>query len=343
MNIQEKITDLQERFKRQLAQASTHEALEDLRLQFLSRQGFIAELMGTLKELSADEKRLVGPLLNSFKQIAEEAYKEKKEALVHAHIAQEQARRHSFDVTAVKPGLIHGHLHPYTHVLRQLENVFISMGYQLVEGPELEDDWHNFQALNIPADHPARDMQDTFWMTLPGKLMRTQTSSVQIRFMEQGEPPFAMLATGRAYRNEAVDATHDFVFMQAEGLFVAEHVSMANLLATIKIALQAIFEKEELAIRVRPGYFPFVEPGVEVDMQCPFCTDGCSVCKHTKWIEIAGAGLVHPHVLKACGIDHRRYSGFAFGMGLTRLVMLKYGIPDLRLLTSSRIDFLEQF
>lgn len=295
------------------------------------------------KSYQRNKKKEVGPLLNRYKEEFEQIYQTKKEELLNKKIAQEEVRLQSFDVTASQLGALCGHLHPYTHVVELLENAFISMGYHIVDGPELEDEFHNFEALNIPADHPARDMQDTFWVTLPGKLMRTQTSAVQIRVMEQDKPPFALLSIGRCYRNEAVDATHDFVFSQVEGLFVDEQVSMAHLLATLKVVLETVFEKEELDIRVRPGYFPFVEPGVEIDMQCPFCQQGCSACKKTRWIEIGGAGLVHPNVLKACGIDARRYSGFAFGIGLTRLVMLKYGINDIRLLTSIRMDFLEQF
>ena len=217
------------------------------------------------------------------------------------------------------------------------------MGYQIVEGPELETDYYNFQALNIPENHPARDLQDTFWLNLPNQLMRTQTSPVQIRVMETQQPPVAILSVGRAYRNEATDASHEFVFEQAEGLFVGKNVSLANLLATLKLFLQEIFESKNLEIRVRPGYFPFVEPGLEVDMLCPFCEKGCSVCKKTKWIEIGGAGIVHPNVLKACGLNPDEFSGFAFGMGLTRIVMLKFGINDIRLLSSNKIDFLRQF
>ena len=314
-----------------------------MRIKFLSRQGLVAALMEQLKNLAIDEKKECGALLNNLKNDLDVAYASKKQELDDHKLRTAQNRLKAFDVTAVKPGTVKGHLHPCTHLLEKLEDVFISMGYKIVDGPELEDERHNFEALNIAQDHPARDMQDTFWLNLPGKLMRTQTSSVQIRTMENSEPPFAILSSGRVYRNEAVDATHEFAFMQAEGLFVDENVSMANLLATLKVALNAIFGTHNLDIRVRPGYFQFVEPGVEIDMECPFCTTGCSVCKNSRWIELGGAGLVHPNVLKACGIDANRYSGFAFGVGLTRFVMLKYGINDIRLLNSSRMDFLDQF
>lgn len=341
--IRKQLQQLQEQFYADLGKAHSIEELEKIRIKFLSRQGLLAELMQTIKDMSAEDKREFGPLLNQAKVQAEQDFNNKKQALEQAALNAAQEALKNFDVTAYKPHAVFGHLHAYTHVLEKIENIFISMGYQIVDGPELEDDRHNFEALNVPADHPARDMQDTFWLNLPGKLMRTQTSAVQIRFMEKHTPPFAISATGRCYRNEAVDASHDFVFMQTEGLFVSKDVSMANLFATLRTFLQGVFEREDLEIRVRPGYFPFVEPGVEVDMLCPFCKEGCSVCKKTRWIELGGAGLVHPNVLKACSIDPATYSGFAFGFGLTRMVMLKYGISDIRLLTSTRIDFLEQF
>lgn len=217
------------------------------------------------------------------------------------------------------------------------------MGFEIIDGPELEEDFYNFEALNIPPDHPARDMQDTFWLTLPGRLMRTHTSSVEIHAMLKKKPPLAIVVPGRAYRNEATDASHDFQFMQLEGLLVDKNVSLSNLLATMKSFLQTFFERKDLTLRIRPGYFPFVEPGIEIDMSCPFCTQGCAVCKRTRWIEVAPAGLTHPAVLKACSIDPTEYSGFAFGMGLTRLVMLKYGITDIRLLHSNKVEFLQQF
>jgi len=343
MSIKNNINSIETAFKQALANAQDAQTLEEVRLKFLSRQGEIAGLMAALKDLSPEDKRDVGPLLNKLKQQAEEAFTQKKDALEIMRIQAEDAQRTAFDVTAYTPKRLTGHLHPYTQVIEQLENVFISMGYQITDGPELEDDYHNFQALNIPDTHPARDMQDTFWLTLPGKLMRTHVSSVQIRTMEQQQPPLAILATGRCFRNEATDASHDFVFMQAEGLLIDKNISMGNLLATLEAFFQAIFERKDLKIRTRPGYFPFVEPGVEVDMECPFCQHGCSVCKKTRWVEMGGAGLVHPNVLHYVGIDANQYTGFAFGMGLTRFVMLKYGINDIRLLNSGKLDFLRQF
>jgi phenylalanyl-tRNA synthetase alpha chain len=343
MNLKKQIEQIKKEFSESLDKVNNEQSLDDLRIKFLSRQGEVALLMSRLKELNAQEKREIGPLLNAVKREFEELYNSKREIFTDKKIQAAQDKLKHFDVTAYKPNQLQGHLHPITIILQKLENVFLSMGYEIVDGPELEDDYYNFQALNIPADHPARDMQDTFWLNLPNKLMRTQTSPVQIRVMENKKPPVAILSVGRAYRNESTDSSHDFVFEQAEGLMVSQDISLANLLATLRLCLQEIFEKKDLEIRVRPGYFPFVEPGLEVDMLCPFCKEGCSVCKKTRWIEIAGAGLVHPNVLKACGVDSKKYSGFAFGMGLTRIVMLKFGINDIRLLSSNKIDFLNQF
>lgn len=340
MELKEKYLSVKKDFESKLSDAKSLDDLENIRLEFLSRSGKVSDLMHQMRSLIAEDKKTIGPLLNQFKNESLESFNLKKEELSQSAQIKFDSK---LDESAYIPNQIHGHLHPYTHVLEQLENVFISMGYQIVDGPELEDDFHNFQALNIPENHPARDMQDTFWLKLPGQLMRTQTSTVQIRTMKKSKPPLAILSIGRCYRNEATDASHDFVFRQAEGLFIGKDVSMANLFATVKTFLQAVFEKDELEIRVRPSYFPFVEPGVEIDMQCPFCENGCSVCGHSRWIEIMGAGLVHPNVLQACNIDSKVYTGFAFGVGLTRLVMLKYGINDIRLLSSSKLDFLRQF
>ena len=343
MELKNKIQQIQKQFSEALSKIKNEKELEGLRIKFLSRQGEIASLMHNLKELNAEQKKEVGPLLNALKNESEIAYQNKKEELENLKLKSAHDRLQNFDISAYTPNQLKGHLHPTTIILQKIENIFISMGYEIVDGPELEDDYYNFQALNIPADHPARDLQDTFWLNLPNKLMRTQTSPVQIRVMEKSKPPFAILSIGRAYRNEATDASHDFVFEQIEGLMVSKDISLANLLATYKMFLQEVFEDKNLNIRVRPGYFPFVEPGIEIDVECPFCKSGCSVCKHTRWIEISGAGLVHPNVLKACGVDPKEYSGFAFGTGLTRIVMLKFGINDIRLLSSNKFDFLKQF
>ena len=341
--LKKKISNVEKEFHAALKKCSTPDKLEEIRIAFLGRQGHIITLMGHLKSLSVDEKRIFGPLLNKLKQDLQKAFTQKQTKLSSSSAQAAIDKQKYFDVTAYKKPLLHGTLHIYTKLIEQLEDIFISMGYQVADGPEVETDYYNFEALNIPADHPARDMHDTFWIDMPNLLMRTHTSTVQIHAMEKSTPPLAVIAPGRAYRNEAVDASHDFMFGQIEGLLIDKNVSMANLLATAQVFLQAIFNKKKLDIRVRPGYFPFVEPGVEIDAQCPFCKKGCSTCKQTTWIELMGAGLVHPNVLKCGGIDTKKYSGFAFGLGLSRLAMLKYGINDIRLLHSSKINFLNQF
>lgn len=327
----------------ELALVSTSADLETFRIKHLSRHGLLSDIVNMLKELDLEQKKTIGPLVNTLKQEVQQAFHQREESYKQQRLAAEKSKTENFDVTAYKPHELHGSLHPYSQVVEHAENIFLSMGYDVVDGPELEEEFYNFEALNIPPDHPARDMQDTFWLTLPHKVMRTHTSSVEIHAMIARKPPIAIVVPGRAYRNEATDASHDFQFMQLEGLFIDKKVSLAQLIATMKTFLQTFFEKKDLTLQLRPSYFPFVEPGVEIDMSCPFCTYGCSVCGRTKWIEICGAGLTHPNVLKACDLDPEHYSGFAFGFGLTRLVMLKYRITDIRLLHSNKLGFLKQF
>ncbi|MCL5436679.1 MAG: phenylalanine--tRNA ligase subunit alpha [Candidatus Dependentiae bacterium] len=340
---QEQIRAHAQALRERVSHAGDMKELEELRTGYLGRSGVIAQLTAELKTMSLDQKRLFAPEIQHFRAEAEGLINAKIEGLRAEAERAQRERSALFDVTAYRPGQPVGSLHPATQTIEQIENILIAMGFEIVEGPEVEDEECNFEALNVPANHPARDLQDTFWLPHPHMLLRTHTSSVQIRGMRQRQPPLALAATGRTYRHEATDASHDFVFMQCEGLVVDRKISMANLLATMKQFLQALFEKDQLDIRVRPNYFPFVEPGIEIDMTCPFCAAGCSVCKQTRLIEICGAGLVHPHVLRAGGINPDEYSGFAFGFGLTRLVMLRYGIQDVRLLHSGKIEFLKQF
>lgn len=337
------VRELEEKVLFALNNAQTEKDVEQVRLDYLTRQGPLAQLMTRLKTMEAKDKKVFGPLLNDLRQKTTETFELRLKEVKEAERATSQKKRVLFDVTAYKPKTLLGSLHPYTYVIEKIENVFISMGYAIVDSQEIEDEFTNFEALNIPADHPARDMQDTLWLDLPDRLMRTHTSNAQVRYMQHHKPPFAILSQGRCYRYEATDATHDYVFMQTECLVVSENISMGNLIAIIKAFLEALFEKKNIKMRVRPSYFPFVEPGIEADMQCIFCTKGCSVCKGSRWIEIGGAGLVHPNVLRACKIDPEKYNGCAFGFGLTRLTMLKYGINDIRLLNSGNIDFLKQF
>lgn len=343
MTLTEKINIANALFAQQLAAATTDAELEKIRIDFLGRSGHLTVLMTALKELSLEEKKQYGPALNQLKQEWQTKFDARKLELEASRLDMAALQQKNFDVTAYKTNTPHGSLHIYTHLLQEIEDIFISMGFAVLDGPEVETDHYNFQALNIPANHPARDLQDTFWLKTPGMLLRTHTSSVQAHALESMQLPLAIFAPGRCYRNEATDATHDFMFTQGECMVVDKNISIANLLATAKTFLQRFFNKEDLEIRVRPGYFPFVEPGLEIDASCPFCTAGCSVCKKTTWIELLGSGLVHPNVLRASGIDPEVYSGFAFGFGIERLAMVKYKITDIRLFHSSKIGFLEQF
>jgi len=343
MQLSEHLLNLQQKFAQELEKVASEQALEELRVHYLGRNGLIIELLTNLKNLPLDEKKTYGPALNKFRQDAHHAIEHKKESLRTEHVAALRRQLTYFDVTAYQPSYRKGSLHPYSHVVQNIENIFMSMGYMYAEGPEIEDPAYNFDALNIPKNHPARDLHDTFWLTIPEKLLRTHTSSVQIRTLQQHQPPLAVFAPGRVFRHEATDATHDFMFMQLEGLFIDKGVSLAHLLATLKTFMRSLFNIHTLDIRVRPSYFPFVEPGLEVDISCPFCTSGCSLCKKTRWIELGGAGLVHPEVLRYCSIDPNTYSGFAFGLGIERFAMLKYNLTDIRLFHTGAIDFLKQF
>jgi len=327
-----------------LSAAQTLDALEAVRIAFLGRQGLIAELMVQLKTATVDEKRVLGPALNELKTWAQTEFDAKKTILENSAAQADIDRERQFDVTAYRYQPLRGGLHVYTKFIRQLSDIFISMGYEIVDGPEVVNEYYNFEALNIPGDHPARADHDTFWLQhQPGMLLRTHTSSIQAREMEKRDLPLALFAPGRCYRNEATDATHNFMFMQAEAILISKNASVAQLIATAHAFLKAIFETDTLEIRVRPGYFPFVEPGLEIDATCPFCTSGCAVCKRTGWIELMGCGMVHPNVLRASGIDPEIYSGFAFGMGIERLAMLKYGITDIRNFQSIKMQILEQW
>lgn len=338
----EKIKNIQHNFSSDLINVVTQQDLEAVRVKYLGRQGILAELMTELKSLSHDDKKIFGPLCNQLKIDFQNLYQEMLGFLYQKEQDALAKKAAAFDVTISKPNQQRGSLHPYTLITQEIEDIFISMGFAVADGPELENDYHNFEALNIPADHPARAESDTFWLPDMKRLLRTHTSTVQIRTMEQQAPPIAIICPGRALRNEATDASHDFMFMQIEGMLIDTDISIANLLATLKEFLDKLFGKS-MKLRVRPGFFPFVEPGLEIDASCPFCTQGCSTCKGTGWIELLGAGLIHPNVLRQNGIDPKIYSGFAFGSGLTRLAMLKYHITDIRLIHSGKIEFLQQF
>jgi len=337
------LEDIQQELTAALSGARTEQELESIRINFLGRKGKIAGLMVQLKTLPIEEKRTLGPLINNLKNHAQNRYAARLTELQKKHTLQIQSQQQHFDVTASHNNKLNGTRHIYSHIIEELEDIFISMGYEVVDGPEVDTDYYNFDALNIPKDHPSRELEDTFWLETPNMVLRTQTSSIQAHAMETKKLPLAIFAPGRCYRHESTDATHDFMFTQAEGLLINKNISIANLLATARTFLQAIFEKKDINIRVRPGFFPFVEPGLEIDASCPFCKTGCSVCKKTTWIELLGSGLIHPNVLKASGIDPKTYSGFAFGFGIERIAMIKYGINDIRLFHASNISFLDQF
>jgi len=342
MDLKKQIIETRNLFHQALSAVGTLEQLEATRVTYLGRQGTLALLTDELKKLAPEEKREVGALLNELKQEVQKLFDAKKAELETAAQREAAEQLKNFDVTAYKQRL-QGSLHPYTQVIKQIEDLFISMGFVILDGKEVENDFYNFTALNIPEDHPARDMHDTFWLQTPGWLLRTHTSPVQIHAMQQRKPPIALAVNGRVYRHEATDATHDFMFMQTEGMVIDKNISLAHLISSAQHMLRVLFEKADLKFRMRPAYYPFVEPGLDIDISCPFCKSGCSICKKTGWIEAAGAGLIHPRVLQAGSIDPAVYSGYAFGFGLTRLVMFKYGIHDIRLLHSSSLDFLKQF
>ena len=284
---------------------------------------------------------LAGKRLNEVKQALETALEAKRAAFDKA-AAEARLAAEWIDFTLPAPAPPRGHLHPISRIQAEIEDVFTSLGFTVLDGPEVETEYHNFDALNIPPDHPARDMQDTFWLA-DGNLLRTHTSPVQVRGMERLGPPLRMIAPGRVFRNEEVDASHEHTFYQLEGMMIDREVSIAHLVYFMKTLLGSVF-KREVTVRLRPGYFPFVEPGFELDILCLICGgEGCPVCKQGGWVELLPCGLVHPNVLRLSGIDPEEWNGFAFGLGLTRLVMMRYAIDDIRYLQSGDLRFLNQF
>jgi phenylalanyl-tRNA synthetase alpha chain len=322
--------------------AESLEALEAVRVEVLGRKGgVITQLSKDMGRLTPEERAERGKFINSAKQSLESAYEERKAGFEKAALAK-RLDAEWLDLTVPASGPRPGALHPITQIQWEIEDLFRSLGFSVLDGPEVETEHHNFDALNIPADHPARDMQDTFWLD-GGYLLRTHTSPVQVRGMEKLGPPLRMIAPGRVFRNESVDASHEHTFFQLEGMMIDRDVSVGNLIYFMKTLLGAIF-KREVTVRLRPGFFPFVEPGFELDIQCLICGGpGCPVCKHSGWVELLPCGLVNPHVLRMSRIDPKEWNGFAFGLGLTRLVMMRYAIDDIRLLQSGDLRFLGQF
>jgi len=339
--IEENLEGLAISAKARIEAAATLDDLEAVRVEVLGRKGALANISKEMAKMTPEQRAAVGKLLNAAKQALESVFDAKKSAFETAALS---ARLESewLDLTIPAPAPGAGSLHPLSQIQAEIEDLFVSLGFTVLDGPEVESDEHNFDALNIPADHPARDMQDTFWLD-GGWLLRTHTSPVQVRGMRKFGPPLRMIAPGRVFRNEEVDASHEHTFYQLEGMMVDKDVSVANLLYFMKTLLSAIF-KREVTVRLRPGYFPFVEPGFELDIQCLICNGaGCPVCKQSGWVELLPCGLVHPNVLRKSGIDPEEYSGFAFGLGLTRLVMMRYAIDDIRQLQGGDLRFLQQF
>ncbi|MBR6710995.1 MAG: phenylalanine--tRNA ligase subunit alpha [Selenomonadaceae bacterium] len=341
--MEEQIAQLTGEAQAAIQAADSLEALDGVRVKYLGKKGELTGILRGMGKLSAEERPKVGKIVNEARAALEEQIAAKNEALKGAALANRLASE-KIDVTLPGRRVPLGHLHPLTLTLNRIKDIFLDMGFSIEEGPEIEKDYYNFEALNLPKDHPARDMQDSFYIT-EDILMRTQTSPVQARTMQSHEPnsPIRMIAPGRVYRRDDYDASHSPMFTQVEGLVIDKGISLADLKGTLELFLQQIFN-DKVQVRLRPSFFPFTEPSTEVDVSCVMCHgNGCSVCKGTGWLEILGAGMVHPHVLEMSGYDPNVVSGFAFGLGVERIAMLSYGVSDLRLFYDNDMRFLRQF
>ncbi|OGZ45874.1 MAG: phenylalanine--tRNA ligase subunit alpha [Candidatus Ryanbacteria bacterium RIFCSPHIGHO2_02_FULL_48_12] len=343
------LEDLRAEAERAIKQAGSLKALRDAEVAYLGRSGKLTQILKTLKDLPEDKRRTMGAEANETRKLLELLAAERTASLKREEYEQ-KLKLERIDITRPGKRYHKGGLHPLTIIRRDIERIFGSMGFAVAEGPEVETEFYNFDALNIPADHPARDMWDTFWIKNPKRdpkaqrlLLRTHTSPVQVRYIQKHAPPFRIIAPGRVFRYEATDASHEIQFYQLEGLMVGRDISLANFKQVMQTFLGKLFGKE-MKVRLRPSYFPFVEPGAEVDMSCVQCGGhGCSVCKHTGWVEIAGAGMVHPKVFQSAGLNPKDWQGFAFGFGIDRVAMMKYKIPDIRMFYQNDIRFLRQF
>jgi phenylalanyl-tRNA synthetase alpha chain len=331
-----------EEFKQEIAaaEANTAELVEAFRIKYLGTKGLVKTVMGEMKSVPNEHKKAFGQVLNDFKLFVEGKFETLKENVVGGSEGSEN----EIDLSLPGDPIAVGTRHPLNIVRNQIVSIFQRLGFAVAEGPEIEDDWHNFGAMNLPEDHPARDMQDTFYINQdPAWLLRTHTSSVQARVMETQKPPIRVICPGRVYRNETISARAHCFFHQVEGLYIDEQVSFADLKQTLYFFVQEMFGKD-VKVRFRPSYFPFTEPSAEMDISCLICGgDGCNICKHTGWVEILGSGMVHPKVLENFGIDPNKYTGFAFGMGVERITQLKYQVNDLRLYSQNDVRFLKQF
>lgn len=339
--IQEDLERIRQEAKAKLEEVKTPEEINDLRVALLGKKGQITAILKGMKDVAKEDRPKVGQLVNEAREAIETSLESRQKEL-EAKLQEARLASETIDVTLPGKTMERGHLHPNQVALREIEEIFIGMGYEVVDGPEVEKDYYNFEALNIPANHPAKDEQDTFYLG-SDMLLRTQTSGVQIHEMERGKIPIRMIAPGRVYRADEVDATHSPVFHQVEGLVVGKGITFADLKGTLAEFAKGIFG-EDTKVRFRPHHFPFTEPSAEMDISCFKCHGkGCSFCKNEGWIEILGCGMVHPHVLEMSHIDPEVYSGFAFGIGLERIALLKYEIDDMRLLYENDIRFLKQF
>ena len=339
--MQEELKQLIQTAQQAISDSSDLPSLDNIRVQYLGKKGEITSRMKMLGKLSAEERPAAGQLINEAKQVVQQSLETRKESLQQVEMAERLAAE-SIDVTLPGRGQVDGGLHPVTKTMDRIEALFAQLGFTVAEGPEIEDDFHNFEALNIPPTHPARAMHDTFYFD-NGMLLRTHTSPVQVRVMQEQKPPLRVIAPGRVYRCDS-DITHTPMFHQVEGFMVDENVSFADLKGIINDFLQQFFERDDLEVRFRPSYFPFTEPSAEVDIQCVMCGgEGCRVCSHTGWLEVLGCGMVHPKVFSHVDIDTEIFTGFAFGMGVERLAMLRYGVNDLRLFFENDLRFLRQF
>lgn len=327
--------------KDELSKVNDTKALEELRVKFLGKKGELTSILKQMGKLSAEERPVIGQLANQVRAEIEESITNRVKE-IKALMLEKKLKEEELDVTLPGNKSTIGKLHPLNIVLNEIEEIFMGMGFDVVDGPEVEYDYYNFEALNLPPDHPARDTQDTFYIT-DNILLRTQTSSVQVHVMEEKKPPLRIISPGRVYRSDAVDATHSPLFHQIEGLVVDKGITMSDLVGTLELLMKRLYG-DDCKIRLRPHHFPFTEPSAEVDVMCFNCGGkGCSMCKDEGYIELLGAGMVHPKVLANCGIDPEVYSGFAFGLGLERIVMRRYGINDMRLLFENDLRFLNQF
>ena len=340
MAVADALSILVERALADVDASANLERLDDVRVRLLGKKGQLTEQLKSLGALPAAERPAAGQKINEAKAAIQAAIESRREAL-EADVLDAELAKGAIDVTLPGRGQESGSLHPVTRTRLRIERIFMQAGFEVATGPEVEDDFHNFEALNIPKNHPARAMHDTFYFP-DGRLLRTHTSPVQIRAMRAMKPPLAVIAPGRVYRNDS-DMTHTPMFHQVEGMVVGEAISFANLKAMLHTFVEHFFE-QPLGMRLRPSYFPFTEPSAEVDIECVFCHGaGCRVCKHTGWLEILGCGMIHPNVLAAAGIDSELWQGYAFGLGIERLAMLRYGVDDLRLFFENDLQFLKQF